>query len=180
MVRLFVGSFLQEDEVAEEKLNGIKELLRREVEFLKTGIGVEDGPIPADRPTKKYSSDGLGKKISIEFEYDYLEAWPQVTEARVLVATPNVVPDAVLKIGMALRRSMADQGLTDKAEPRNRLFRPHLTIARFNPAISFGDGKMLAAISEVLPVRHKIDRINLIKSHLGQGPGDYEIIDTVR
>jgi len=219
MVRLFVGSFLQEDEaaridqfcnsnqerlaalttstlrfvtavnlhitwvflgeVAPEKLNSVKELLHREVEFLKTGMGIE-GAVTAERSAKKYGPGGLGRRISIDLEYDYLESWPSVTEGRVIVATPTVVPDEVLRIGMALRRGMAGVGTVDQAEPRNFLFRPHITIARFKPVTNFGDGKMLNALGEMLPIRQKIERLHLIKSHLDQGPGDYEIIETVR
>jgi 2'-5' RNA ligase len=220
MVRLFVGSFLQEDEAAridqfctsnherlsaltkssvrfvttanlhitwvflgevgEEKISAVKEQLSREVEYLKTGSGIEAGVLTQERSGQKYGYGGLGKKINIDLEYDYIEAWPLVAAARVLVATPSVVPEAVLKIGMTLRRAMAGLGTVNGEGERNLLFRPHITIARLNPAHNFGDGKLLDAFSQLLPIHQKIERLHLIKSHLGQGPGDYEIIDNLR
>jgi 2'-5' RNA ligase len=218
MVRLFVGSFLKEDEaaridqfctanqeslgalttsslrfvrpanfhitwvflgeVAEEKVEAAQAQLRREVECLKYGLGIEIETPAKERKGRKVAADGLGKKISINVQYDYLEAWPTIHEGRVLVATPTTVPEPVLRIGMALRAAMAHLSKVDLEEARNALFRPHITIARLNPPANFGDGKLLGALSQVLPISQHIDSLHLIKSHHGQGSGDYEIIDS--
>jgi 2'-5' RNA ligase len=167
-------------EVAEEKVAAVQDRLRREVEYLKSGSGIEAGAIATSQMGRKLASTGLGRKIKIDLEYDYIEAWPNVTAGRVLVATPTTVPDEVLTIGLALRRAMAGLGIVDQDEMRNLLFRPHLTLVRINPPENLGDGKLLRALSGVLPIHQQIDRLHLIKSHFGQGSGDYEIIDSIR
>ncbi|MBS1990171.1 MAG: hypothetical protein JSS83_06605 [Cyanobacteria bacterium SZAS LIN-3] len=116
------------------------------------------------------------KPLSIHLEYKYMEAWPSVMAGRVLVATPDVVPDQVLRIGMSLRSALAEFSTADKDEARNLLFRPHVTIARLNPPDNFGDGRLLNDISALLPIKHHITSLHLIKSD--PVAGLYKIIDT--
>jgi len=204
MVRLFVGSFLKEDEatrveqfcksnatrlgaltnshlrfvpganlhvtwvfigeVEENKIPAINKILQAEVSFLKSGAGAA---IKAGID-HNFSASALGETFCLDVDYDYLEAWPDTQAGRVLVATPTTVPDPVLRIGMALRNAMKNLGQADGNEPRNKLFRPHITLARLNPPGKLIDGKLIKTLSQVLPVRQRIDSLDLIQSSLGQ------------
>ena len=90
----------------------------------------------------------------------------------------TVVPEAVLRIGLALRMAMSKLGTGGQGDQRDLLFRPHITIMRLNPPDNLGDGKLIAALRELLPIRQRIDSVHLIQSHLGRGSGEYEIISS--
>ena len=170
-------------EVEEEKVPAIQELLKKEVKFLQDGSALKKSLAAAfpglESPRHKEPLDSditsldlaesnpelaAKKALSINLQYDFIEAWPTTLAGRVLVATPEVVPDEILRIGMSLRSALTEYTTADREEPRNLLFRPHVTIARLNPPENFGDGKVLEVASKLLPIKHHIDSMHLIKS----------------
>ena len=63
-------------EVEEANVPAVQKQLRAEVEFLKRGAGTEAAALTVVRQHKKYSPGALGKKISIDVDYDFIEVWP--------------------------------------------------------------------------------------------------------
>lgn len=170
-------------EVEEEKVPAIQEVLKQEIKFLQDGSALKKSLAVAfpglESPRQKEPLDSditsldlaesnpelaAKKALSIDLQYDFIEAWPTTFAGRVLVATPEVVPDQILRIGMSLRSALTQYATADREEPRNLLFRPHVTIARLNPPENFGDGKVLEVVSKLLPIKHHIDSMHLIKS----------------
>jgi len=171
-------------EIDEEKIPDIEEVLKKEVKFLQDGTSLQElaASLPGGDYTRKREKESLEnaitsldlaesnpalaakKALSIEMQYDFIEAWPSTMAGRVLVATPAVVPEQVLRIGMSLRSALTEFATADRNEPRNLLFRPHVTIARLNPPENFGDGRVMESMSALLPIKHHIDSMHLIKS----------------
>jgi len=171
-------------EIDEEKIPDVEDVLKKEVQFLQDGTTLKEmaASFPGSEISRKKEKESLENKITtldlaesnpalaakkalaIDMQYDFIEAWPSTMAGRVLVATPAAVPEQVLRIGMSLRSALAGFATADREEPRNLLFRPHVTIARLNPPENFGDGRVLETISELLPIKHHIDSMHLIQS----------------
>lgn len=76
------------------------------------------------------------------------------------------------KVAQAVRRG---GGVLER-----RRFRPHVTIARFGPRFDAGQaqrlGRLLQAHGDVVLPEWRVGRIAMMRSHLGAGGADYEVL----
>lgn len=109
-----------------------------------------------------------------ELSFSNTAFWPSARGARMMVLTPEMVPDEVVYLQAAIKKQCAKF-----AEKMDKRYRPHITLMRFEGV----DRKQRLVLPEdvrihdQLPVPLIIDSISVIESHLGAN-GAYEALDT--
>lgn len=92
--------------------------------------------------------------------------WPSARGAKMLVLTPEAVPDEVRQLAKTIKGRCARF-----AEKEDKRYRPHITLMRFDN----NEGKTRLTIPESLslgdytPVPLEIMSISIIESHMGPG-----------
>lgn len=111
-----------------------------------------------------------------ELNYTRLELFPHKHHPRLIALTPEHVPNQCIVICKKIRE--AAEGLCEQ-EGREQFFRPHITVFRL-PANVPRNLVFPAEFPppELLPVRHRVDRVCLIRSYYDQGQDGYDLLQT--
>jgi 2'-5' RNA ligase len=176
--RLFVGTFLPEVDraavyVDPDSADKLATLWGRKIRWVRPDKlhltwlflgGVEEERIP-----------DLSLKIEevvrdfgpMEIEYSKFTLWPHARNARTFVLQPESAPEKVMRLGETIKKE-----LKGYAERLDLKYRPHLTLARMDSTSKRVEVPDWFPVRKNLPLVHKIDRVDLIESHLG-GNKDY-------
>ncbi|HEY9714625.1 MAG TPA: RNA 2',3'-cyclic phosphodiesterase [Chroococcales cyanobacterium] len=204
MSRLFVGTFL--DEKDQEKFaplpqkNGhLEDLWKRKTRWVKAVklhltwifLGeVEDELVPKVSSTLKkiLRERKHPKNEQISIDFSALKVWPTPRKPRMIVLSNEPGPKEVLSLARTLRTGLIPFYSEETEQEHNQEFRPHITLLRLDrrkdedkkigPNISPKvDPSVIHAIDGVIPVHLKVNNICLVKSHLGEGNNDYEVLE---
>ncbi len=203
MPRLFIGSFLSDDERARlsriaacnQHLSGLwhkkvrwTEDERLHLTWLYMGE-YDDQAAAAVRETFQERLAALGKEPieATTISYDHMALWPSPRKARTGVLTASVIPPMVQEIESLVRANMRD--ILPPGDRKWDEFQPHLTIFRIDhPRLSQEDEGLpqrptLQAVkleAGVLPVVHALDEVCLLESDLGKKTRGYIPLSSIR
>jgi 2'-5' RNA ligase len=145
---------------------------------------------PGSEPTKDPTSEpgsGLATGTSdLEIQFDKLAFWPNKKEPKNIVLCASQPSEHFTLLASTVRRDLKPFCDSDKEEK----FRPHVTLLRVDrhpiePSVP-GSATALAhfietvadAASQVTPLQLNLERIDLIRSHIGQTSEEYESLSS--
>ncbi len=121
---------------------------------------VEEALIPE---VKSITDELLLNQPLLGLSYSKPALWPHPKQARHFVLVPDSIPDEITDL--AGRFSKALHSYAER--PETKPYSPHITVLR----IDAGHGALSVpdwlGLDQKLPMRHEIDQIDLIESHLG-------------
>lgn len=188
MPRLFVGTLLPHEE--QLHLSGLKkanedieEKWQCRVRWVAPSkmhltwlfIGhVEDEAVAEIKSTLSITVADWMKRstnAAIELTYNKIEAWASEKRPRVMVATPEDVPETVYSLSDAIKDALLPLCPSDNVDRHESKFKPHITVARFQP-VSKRHKHRVGSISlaqlkiadHIFPVEHGINAVTLFES----------------
>lgn len=183
--RLFIGTFLspaQKDALAQLSTHKaeLEKQFKCKIRFVKPHklhltwvfLGNVDSTKIKDIEETLQPIAGMSKRLHLD--YKQVELWPNVRRPRMIVLTPEEVPSDVQLLKSTISSAFNNLGKGEEHAPsKGRAYTPHITLARFEDAHS-------AEIPEwfvqkcFLPIKHEIEKIELIESELGKNSDEYK------
>jgi 2'-5' RNA ligase len=130
--------------------------------------------------------DGDEREAAFEIQFDELAFWPNKKGPRNIVLCASQPSANFTLLASTIRRELKPFCDSDKDEK----FRPHVTLLRVDrhpiepslpenaaAATQFAE-VVIDAASQVTPLQLNLDRIDLIRSHLGQAREEYESLSS--
>lgn len=117
----------------------------------------------------------LVEQRALELLYDKPALWPNLRQARHFVIEANMVPEEVIELHAKINKALGSY----VEHPEQKRYRPHITVLRMDGGgIKTHDAfPEWFPLKERVPIKHQIQQIDLIESHLG-GSKNYEAIST--
>ncbi|MBX9771298.1 MAG: RNA 2',3'-cyclic phosphodiesterase [Candidatus Obscuribacterales bacterium] len=186
--RLFVGTFLSPEQqeslgcLAERKTE-LETHLECRVRFVKpvklhlTWLFLGDVEV-----SKLTEIQAKLQAVAADFHkqrltYNQVKLWPSDKRARMIVLTPETVPDSVAEMAASIANEL--RGYVIK--PEHRDYRPHITLARLERE-NFKPHPVQVPewlVEKIPPIAHQIESIELIQSELGKAGDEYKSLHCV-
>ena len=181
--RLFVGTFLSAQQ--QEKLGRLKANEERLSDLWKCKTKLVHGNkmhltwlflgyVPDDEieSIKHQLSGAAARHNPFTISYSHWEFWPSIKHARLWILAPDTVADPVQSLAEDVQSALGQF----VAKPEERAYKPHITLARMDPVRSPKEIPEWLTLPGILPIRHDIDRIDLIESQPGKGAEAYHCL----
>lgn len=133
----------------------------------------ENSPEKIKKILQKFSKKNKGKPLHLNFES--ITYGPNQSSPRLIWASGQHSSE-VNDFKNNLENFLKEQDISIKEE--KRLFRPHLTLARFKP--EYFSEFPIKKIDDKISWKTKISKFVLMESHLSKSGADYEILQTHR
>jgi 2'-5' RNA ligase len=181
--RLFVGTFLssqQQDLLGKLKTDKLSELWHKKIRFVKadklhmTWIFLGDIDVDSIGEIGRLLKESLTGAKAFSVIYSQHEFFRDRGKPRSLVLTPQAIPDELASMAGQIREVTAPFATKNNHHDR---FHPHITLLRIETDHAKAADKSKSGlemppwwnIQEALPLKHDVDNVCLIESHLDDG-----------
>jgi 2'-5' RNA ligase len=122
-----------------------------------------------DRLIAALGTARLGSRFSISF--GGLGAFPRANRARIIWLGVDEGAARLVSVAESVESAVRRAGLQAEERP----FKPHLTLSRIEPTRSVAN---VVTSQPPLSVKMPVTEVALVRSQLGKGPAQYQVIET--